>query len=213
MDSELIEREVLRLVIIHDDGEHEPHEVEQCGIFLSDNHIRAYVDKRFNASMLSHLKAIGRGEAENLTWQLEFPDGKDANLVVIVWRESLFAPAPGIADNQRIAELEASLRDAMKQCSEWARQAGEAKGRLEMSEAAGIVDGWREKCEGLEAEVARLVQVLAEAELRGIKLMQEAAAKVAKAWTGGRPDMASSAAKVILKNISALDPAAVQRGE
>jgi len=63
-------------------------------------------------------------------------------------------------ESQRIAELEASLRDAMKQCSEWARQAGEAKGRLEMSEAAGIVDGWREKCEGLEAEVARLREAL-----------------------------------------------------
>jgi hypothetical protein len=40
--------------------------------------------------------------------------------------------------------------DAIRLMSQYAREAGEAKGRLEMSEAAGIVDGWRERAEAAE---------------------------------------------------------------
>lgn len=50
----------------------------------------------------------------------------------------------------RIEALEAERDAALKECSEWARQAGEAQGRLEMSEAAGIVEGWRERAERAE---------------------------------------------------------------
>lgn len=56
----------------------------------------------------------------------------------------------------RIAELEAFQQQAIKQVCELAREAGEAKGKLEASEMPGIVDGWREKCERLERRVAEL---------------------------------------------------------
>ena len=56
----------------------------------------------------------------------------------------------------RIAELEAAQQQAIKQVCELAREAGEAKGKLEASELPGIVDGWREKCERLERRVAEL---------------------------------------------------------
>lgn len=56
----------------------------------------------------------------------------------------------------RIAELEAFQQQAIKQVCELAREAGEAKGKLEASELPGIVDGWREKCERLERRVAEL---------------------------------------------------------
>ncbi len=56
----------------------------------------------------------------------------------------------------RIAELEAFQQQAIKQVCELAREAGEAKGKLEASELPGIVDDWREKCERLERRVAEL---------------------------------------------------------
>lgn len=40
--------------------------------------------------------------------------------------------------------------EALRLMSQYAREAGEAKGRLEMSEAVGIVDGWRERAEAAE---------------------------------------------------------------
>lgn len=60
------------------------------------------------------------------------------------------------AAEARIQALEAERDEALRECARWSREAGEAKGRLEMSEAAGIVEGWREKCEGLEREVVKL---------------------------------------------------------
>lgn len=75
-------------------------------------------------------------------------------------------PAPGVCCSvaaaaittlrARIAELEAFQQQAIKQVCELAREAGEAKGKLEASELPGIVDGWREKCERLERRVAEL---------------------------------------------------------
>jgi len=62
----------------------------------------------------------------------------------------------------RIAELEAFKQQAIKQVCELAREAGEAKGKLEASELPGIVDGWREKCERLERRVAELEKERAE---------------------------------------------------
>lgn len=54
------------------------------------------------------------------------------------------------------ARLEEANRTITAECTKWAREAGEAKGKLDGSEAAGIVDGWREKCERLEVENAAL---------------------------------------------------------
>lgn len=50
----------------------------------------------------------------------------------------------------RAEKAEAERNAALKECSEWARQAGEPQGRLEMSEAAGVVEGWRERAERAE---------------------------------------------------------------
>ena len=60
----------------------------------------------------------------------------------------------------RITELEGDLKAALREISKLAREAGEAKGRLEMSEAAGIVDGWRERAERAEARCRVLEEAL-----------------------------------------------------
>lgn len=57
------------------------------------------------------------------------------------------------ADNAR---LDDALRQAVIDAAEWARKAGEAQGKLEISEAAGILDGWMRDCERLRADNARL---------------------------------------------------------
>ena len=49
-----------------------------------------------------------------------------------------------------------ALRQAVIGAAEWARKAGEAQGKLEISEAAGILDGWMRDCERLRADNARL---------------------------------------------------------
>lgn len=86
MERELVEREVLRLVVMHDDGEHEPHEVEQCGIFLSAADVRSYVTKRFDEHR--SFRAVPHGEPDDLAWTL-FKGDSDSDLVLIVWRETL----------------------------------------------------------------------------------------------------------------------------
>ena len=73
-----------------------------------------------------------------------------------------------LTDKARVAELEAkhqaAMLDAIHQITTLAREAGEAKGRLEGSELAGVVDGWREKCARLEAENKRLQRRIEDAE-------------------------------------------------
>ena len=48
------------------------------------------------------------------------------------------------------SRLEVERDEALKLLTQYAREAGEATGRLEMSEAAGIVDGWRERAQTAE---------------------------------------------------------------
>lgn len=60
----------------------------------------------------------------------------------------------------RITELEGDLKTAFREISKLAREAGEAKGRLAMSEAAGIVDGWRERAERAEARCRALQRIV-----------------------------------------------------
>lgn len=55
----------------------------------------------------------------------------------------------------RASQAERDRNEALREVHKWAREAGEAKGRLEMSEAAGIVDGWRERAEAAEARASR----------------------------------------------------------
>lgn len=52
----------------------------------------------------------------------------------------------------RIEQLEAERDEAVRLMSYYAREAGEAQGVLEASEMAGVVRGWKEKAERLEAE-------------------------------------------------------------
>ena len=61
------------------------------------------------------------------------------------------------ADNARLND---ALRQAVIDAAEWARKAGEAQGKLEISEAAGILDGWKRDCERLRADNARLREAL-----------------------------------------------------
>lgn len=62
----------------------------------------------------------------------------------------------------RIARLDDALCQAVIDAAEWARKAGEAQGKLEISEAAGILDGWMRDCKRLEADNARLREALGE---------------------------------------------------
>jgi flagellar biosynthesis/type III secretory pathway protein FliH len=67
-----------------------------------------------------------------------------------------------IKTSQRIAKQQETITEAVKQISQLAREAGEAKGKLEMSEAAGVVEGWRERAEAAEARVQKLEEARAE---------------------------------------------------
>ena len=81
---------------------------------------------------------------------------------MLVVREKLFNPdGPEAADHiEKLEADKARLNDALRQAvidaAEWARKAGEAQGKLEISEAAGILDGWIRDCEQLRADNARL---------------------------------------------------------
>lgn len=65
---------------------------------------------------------------------------------------------PEAAD--RIEALEAERDAAIREMSAWAREAGEAKGRLEASEMAGVVEGWKERAEAAEARLQMAVDAL-----------------------------------------------------
>ena len=70
------------------------------------------------------------------------------------------------------AELERVERerdDAIKLMSQYATEAGFAKGKLEMSEAAGVVDMWREHAQAAEARATAAEARLAEA----VEVMRE----------------------------------------
>lgn len=66
-------------------------------------------------------------------------------------------PATVLALLAENAALRANEKAALKECSEWARKAGEAIGKLETSEAAGIVEGWRDRATEAERKLAEAV--------------------------------------------------------
>ena len=55
-----------------------------------------------------------------------------------------------------VERLNEALRVCVMEAADWARQAGEAKGKLEGSEMPGIVDGWKAENQELRSEIARL---------------------------------------------------------
>lgn len=85
--------------------------------------------------LVERLRKIRHG-----TMSLVNPDGPPAATLIL-------------AQAERLAAVEAERDAALRECSTYARQAGEAIGRLETSEAAGIVEGWKERA--LVAETAR----------------------------------------------------------
>jgi len=115
-------------------------------------------------------------EQHPLDGKLE-PETKDcfndrAPLYSIAISLKRIADAPSEAA-ARITELEGDLKTAFREISKLAREAGEAKGRLEMSEAAGIVDGWRERAERAEAR-CRALENASPAEPSGWRPMESA---------------------------------------
>lgn len=75
----------------------------------------------------------------------------DAVLALLSERDALQA---------RAEKAETALADAQSEMSKYAREAGEAKGRLEASELAGVVEGWKERAETVEAKLAQAVEVV-----------------------------------------------------
>jgi hypothetical protein len=63
-------------------------------------------------------------------------------------------PSTVLALLSEIAALRSNEKAALKECSEWARKAGEAIGKLETSEAVGIVEGWQERATEAERKLA-----------------------------------------------------------
>lgn len=97
-------------------------------------------------------------QAPSLVERLNDPIARDRETTVQLicrWRTERQEAAA------RITELEGDLKAAFREISKLAREAGEAKGRLAMSEAAGIVDGWRERAERAEARCRVLQDALA----------------------------------------------------
>lgn len=77
-------------------------------------------------------------------------EGETVAMIMVRWNTERKEAAA------RITELEGDLKAAFREISKLAREAGEATGRLAMSEAAGIVDGWRERAERAEARCRAL---------------------------------------------------------
>lgn len=67
------------------------------------------------------------------------------------WREEL---SEITALRQALTAETQRADEAVRLMSQYAREAGEATGRLEMSEAASVVDEWRERAERAEGELA-----------------------------------------------------------
>ena len=114
--------------------------------------LNAYAHSEFEHSMFGLMFGEAAAAITALRARIEEDQAQIAALTT--YRENLRDEV--IELRARIAELEAFQQQAIKQVCELAREAGEAKGKLEASELPGIVDGWREKCERLERRVAEL---------------------------------------------------------
>lgn len=62
------------------------------------------------------------------------------------------------AEGTEIKRLRDCLKAASAEITRYAREAGEAMGRLEGSEVAGAVDAWREECERLRVVLAKAAE-------------------------------------------------------
>ena len=92
------------------------------------------------------------------------------------------------AAEARAVKAEASYRDAVKHVAQYAREAGLATGKLEMSEAAGIVEGWMERAETAETRADDLQRRLDAVEARIAGVTVERVARALCAFHGSDPD-------------------------
>lgn len=99
--------------------------------------------------------------------------------------EALFAPV--------LAEKERDVKEAMREAAKWATEAGEAKGRLEVSELASVVEGWRDRA--LAAEAA-----LAAGRAETVKRIAEVAAAVGWQANAGASETAGLIVSVLAAN-------------
>ncbi len=88
----------------------------------------------------------------------------------------------------RIAELETERDAALRECSKWATEAGFAMGKLETSELAGVVDGWRARATAAEAEVERLREALNGIVHGDVSGLDDAQHIALRALAGGKVD-------------------------
>lgn len=81
-------------------------------------------------------------------------------------------------------EARASRAEAARLMAYYAHEAGQATGRLEMSEAAGIVEGWRERAQAAETELSAL-KALVGRMVEGLEEVTDALEAEVKARAGG----------------------------
>jgi len=118
---------------------------------------------------------------DGLGWDYYTDEAKDAYRRII-----------GSALRQHQSEVEALREErdeALRQCVKYAREAGEAKGRLEASEWPGVVEGWKERATKAEAENARLREALDNPPAELIEAVCQARETVPDiAWTDSRSE-------------------------
>ena len=105
----------------------------------------------------------------------------DENGVSIGWEEvAAMWRSRATHAEARAEKAEAERDEALRQMAVYAREAGLATGKLETSEAAGIVEGWKERAEKAEAE-----RDAAREALRPFAEVAKAETKRAAGWSPG----------------------------
>ena len=85
----------------------------------------------------------------------------DENGVSIGWEEvAAMWRSRATHAEARAEKAEAERDEALRQMAVYAREAGLATGKLETSEAAGIVEGWKERAEKAEADLKEAREAL-----------------------------------------------------
>jgi hypothetical protein len=126
-----------------------------------------------HADLIARLQArkgFGHFPGDSTWFQLDQPDKDCADAAQAL-----------IQAGERIAEQRATITESVKQIIQLAREAGEAKGRPEMSELAGIVEGWRARAQTAEARVAEQFEAKAVAGVR-VKALEDALKPFAAIW-------------------------------
>lgn len=79
---------------------------------------------------------------------------RDAERIDRSWHEMLDGRDDEIkALQSELAEVKAERDAALRECTTWAREAGLAKGKLDASEMAGVVEGWKVRAERAESSL------------------------------------------------------------